>query len=118
MTNAEKFKEVFGFEYKGNQRKDCITLYDWWQSEYKEPIDLDHNCTKCEKYDKENDNCPTFCRVIAETAREVKDNLITDNNAKWQKAIKSIKKEIEKNYVNPYAIIKLIDKHTKELMQI
>ena len=54
MTNAEKYKEVFGFEPE--RRLDCICsdctkcpidanccdkylVFDWWNSEYKEKAD-------------------------------------------------------------------------------
>ena len=114
MTNAEKFKEVFGYkgedfsseyycpfnsEICGSKTcRDCIR--DWWQSEYKEPFF--------------NFDTPLVVKV--------------EVNAKWQKAIDTIKAEIEsvkdepideksKHYNLGLDVSKtIIDKRTKELI--
>ena len=33
-------------------------------------------CTKCENYNQEKHNCPTFCEVIRETCKENKEYYI------------------------------------------
>ena len=141
MNNSEKFKEVFGFElnpepYKNdiycpfNSTKcgdlpcdDCIKTF--WQSEYKEPktdveivICQDLNCEKC-KYVHRCDYGKGLIKD-AQHGRNAMKRLVEINNAKWQKAIEAIKKEIEseqKGYDKWLeTALDIIDKHTKELM--
>ena len=132
MTNAEKFKEVFGFtECTQTLCRDCqftnvvskeggCGVHDFWQSEYKEPSD------KMEEI---------FKKCHGEQERLLKEINEITINTKWQKAIESIKEEIKALSPTPTAydvvdgnpikdaiweilieVEKIIDKHTKELM--
>ena len=131
MTNAEKFKEVFGFEInegvccvyeddcqdcfmeryrKAEKELDCTEGY--WQSEYKEPsgkveFDVAFWRRQCmESWDR-----------VAEL-----DKIIDDNNTEWKEAIEKAKTEIEnKGFCEADEIsigdaLEIIDKHTKELI--
>lgn len=97
MTNAEKFKEVFGFEL--NTKTDCYCPF---------------NSTKC-------DNLP--CDACIETfwQSEYQDTNVQVERQKWIEAIKDIKAELlRKFWCDDDAYIKIsdiIDKRTKELMK-
>lgn len=93
MTNAEKFKEVFGFGVCAQTPcRDCplshpdkCTQVEFWQSEYQEP------------------------NVQAE-------------RQKWVDALTRIKSEFHSNYFDDEGAVEelfdeIIDKHTKELMK-
>lgn len=105
MTNAEKYKEVFGFEL--NTKTDYYCPF---------------NSTKC-------DNLP--CDACIETfwQSEYQEPNVQAERQKWIKAIEDIKAEIngESNYIlsgdkqvkftSLERLWQIIDKHTKELMK-
>jgi len=143
MTNAEKFKEVFGFEINEEvcctNAKHCSECFldswrhkekaigcseSFWQSEYKEPnskVEFDVAFWRRQ--------CMESWNRVAEL-----DKIIDDNNTEWKEAIENIKAEIEKekadakNNSTAYYIYieglmdahetdeQIIDKHTKELL--
>lgn len=136
MTNAEKFKEVFGYngedfsseyycpfnsEICGSKTcRDCIR--EWWQSEYKEPkkvvgvmsnqdaIKIFNTLLFFKKVDCTEEELMDLCRVSI-NALEKQD--------KWQKAIEAIKEEMNRGSYHLWdseEVVEIIDKHTKELM--
>ncbi len=140
MTNAEKFEEVFGIRHDSHVwRKDkrdtkLINTQTFWKSEFKKPkedttftfgnknkvsllINIDENTYKTINHGF----------LDAFEIRDVREAIIngrkiigeTENNdAKWIKAIKDIKADIEKEYkLWDGRAQDIIDKHTEKLLK-
>lgn len=56
---------------------------------------MTEHCTDCEEYDQKSHSCPKYCKVITETAKELREESIPIDFI--QKKIETIRQYLEKH---------------------